>query len=121
MHTPRLDALAAEGLHFTQAYAAAPVCAPSRCSLLTGLHSGHATVRNNPFGPGGQGALTDKDFTFAEALRALGYRTAPGTRPPRPAWTPANTSRRTGRSPAPRSPPPPRSPAGARPTTGTTR
>ncbi|MFF4895117.1 sulfatase-like hydrolase/transferase [Streptomyces sp. NPDC001068] len=75
MHTPRLDALAAEGLRFTQAYAAAPVCAPSRCSMFTGLHSGHATVRNNPWGPGGQGALTDQDFTFAEALRALGYRT----------------------------------------------
>ncbi|MFF5140505.1 sulfatase-like hydrolase/transferase [Streptomyces sp. NPDC013157] len=75
MHTPRLDTLAAEGLRFTQAYAPAPVCAPSRCSLLTGLHSGHATVRTNPWGPGGQGALTEKDFTFAEALRALGYRT----------------------------------------------
>ncbi|MBZ3905091.1 sulfatase-like hydrolase/transferase [Streptomyces griseiscabiei] len=74
--TPRLDALAAEGLRFTDAYAAAPVCAPSRCSLLTGLHSGHATVRENPWGPGGQGALTEQDFTFAEALRALGYRTA---------------------------------------------
>ncbi|WP_328352383.1 sulfatase-like hydrolase/transferase [Streptomyces sp. NBC_00445] len=75
IHTPRLDALAAEGLRFTEAYAAAPVCAPSRCSLLTGLHSGHSTVRENPWGPGGQGALTDRDFTFAEALRALGYRT----------------------------------------------
>ncbi|MEU0966457.1 sulfatase-like hydrolase/transferase [Streptomyces sp. NPDC005917] len=75
MHTPRLDTLAAEGLRFTQAYAPAPVCAPARCSLLTGLHSGHATVRSNPFGPGGQGALTDRDFTFAEALKALGYRT----------------------------------------------
>ncbi|UUU26185.1 arylsulfatase [Streptomyces sp. DSM 40750] len=73
--TPRLDALAAEGLRFTDAYSAAPVCAPSRCSFLTGLHSGHATVRENPWGPGGQGALTEQDFTFAEALRALGYRT----------------------------------------------
>ncbi|MGI5459545.1 sulfatase-like hydrolase/transferase [Streptomyces sp. CA-249302] len=75
IHTPRLDALAAEGLRFTDAYAPAPVCAPSRCSLLTGLHGGHATVRNNPWGPGGQGALTERDFTFAEALRARGYRT----------------------------------------------
>lgn len=75
MSTPRLDALAAEGLRFTDAYSAAPVCAPSRCSLLTGLHSGHATVRENPWGPGGQGSLTEDDFTFAEALRALGYRT----------------------------------------------
>lgn len=75
IRTPRLDALAAHGLRFTDAYAAAPVCAPSRCSLLTGLHGGHATVRTNPWGPGGQGALTERDFTFAEALRALGYRT----------------------------------------------
>lgn len=73
--TPRLDALAAEGLRFTDAYAAAPVCAPSRCSLLTGLHSGHATVRENPWGAGGQAGLTEDDFTFAEALRACGYRT----------------------------------------------
>ncbi|MFJ3669805.1 sulfatase-like hydrolase/transferase [Streptomyces sp. NPDC090106] len=76
VRTPRLDALAAEGLRFTDAYATAPVCAPSRCSLLTGLHAGHARVRENPWGPGGQGALTDRDFTFAEALRARGYRTA---------------------------------------------
>lgn len=75
IRTPRLDALAAEGLRFTDAYAAAPVCAPSRCSLLTGLHAGHATVRENPWGPGGQGALTERDFTFAEVLRSLGYRT----------------------------------------------
>ncbi|MFF3348447.1 sulfatase-like hydrolase/transferase [Streptomyces sp. NPDC002779] len=75
IRTPRLDALAAEGLRFTDAYATAPVCAPSRCSVLTGLHAGHATVRENPWGPGGQGALTERDFTFAEALRALGYRT----------------------------------------------
>ncbi|MDX2933376.1 sulfatase-like hydrolase/transferase [Streptomyces ipomoeae] len=73
--TPRLDALASEGLRFTDAYSPAPVCAPARASMLTGLHSGHATVRTNPWGPGGQGSLTEHDFTFAEALRALGYRT----------------------------------------------
>ncbi|MGW0823238.1 sulfatase-like hydrolase/transferase [Streptomyces sp. NPDC002845] len=75
IQTPRLDALAAEGLRFTDAYANAPVCAPARCSLLTGLHSGHATVRENPWGPGGQASLSDRDFTFAEVLRARGYRT----------------------------------------------
>lgn len=73
--TPRLDELAAEGLRFTRAYAAAPVCAPSRCSLLTGLHSGHATVRTNPF-HGAQGSIGDGDTTFAEVLRTRGYRTA---------------------------------------------
>ncbi|MEU5883565.1 sulfatase-like hydrolase/transferase [Spirillospora sp. NPDC047279] len=75
IQTPHLDRLAAEGLRFTDAYSSAAVCAPSRCSLLTGLHSGHATVRQNPEG-GPQGSLNDKDTTFAELLRARGYRTA---------------------------------------------
>ncbi|WP_407561821.1 sulfatase-like hydrolase/transferase [Streptomyces sp. 184] len=73
--TPRLDRLAAEGLRFTQAYSAAAVCAPSRCAALTGLHAGHGRVRENPFG-GPQGSLTEDDTTFAEVLRARGYRTA---------------------------------------------
>ncbi|AXK31292.1 Tat pathway signal sequence domain protein [Streptomyces armeniacus] len=73
--TPRMDELAADGLRFTHAYAAAPVCAPSRCSMLTGLHSGHATVRTNPF-QGGQASIGDGDTTFAEVLRERGYRTA---------------------------------------------
>ncbi|MEU3062299.1 sulfatase-like hydrolase/transferase [Streptomyces subrutilus] len=72
--TPRLDRLAAEGLRFTDAYAAAAVCAPSRAALLTGLHTGHAAVRANP-DSGGQGGLGAGDTTFAEVLRARGYRT----------------------------------------------
>ncbi|MEU9361046.1 sulfatase-like hydrolase/transferase [Streptomyces sp. NPDC048301] len=75
IRTPTLDELASQGTRFTQAYAAAAVCAPSRASLLTGLHSGHAAVRQNPFG-GPQGSLGDDDTTFAEVLRARGYRTA---------------------------------------------
>ncbi|HVK19825.1 MAG TPA: sulfatase-like hydrolase/transferase [Actinokineospora sp.] len=75
MTTPVIDGLAAAGLRFTSAYASAAVCAPSRCSLLTGLHSGHATVRQNPEG-GPQGSLNDTDVTFAELLRTRGYRTA---------------------------------------------
>ncbi|MGP4110392.1 sulfatase-like hydrolase/transferase [Streptomyces sp. 4N509B] len=74
IHTPTLDRLAAEGLRFTQAYSAGPVCAPSRASLLTGLHSGHARVRQNG-DPRGV-ALGDDETTFAEVLRARGYRTA---------------------------------------------
>ncbi|MFF6788185.1 sulfatase-like hydrolase/transferase [Streptomyces filamentosus] len=73
--TSRLDRLAAEGLRFTDAYSTAAVCAPSRCSLLTGLHTGHSTVRANP-SSGTQGSLTADDTTFAEVLRARGYRTA---------------------------------------------
>src|SRR5438309_6581184 len=45
--TPRLDKMAAQGLRFTQHYAGNAVCAPSRCVLMTGLHSGHAQIRNN--------------------------------------------------------------------------
>ncbi|MFG2749061.1 sulfatase-like hydrolase/transferase [Streptomyces xanthophaeus] len=72
--TPRLDRLATEGLRFTDAYSTAAVCAPSRASLLTGLHTGHSTVRANP--AAAQGSLTSADTTFAEVLRARGYRTA---------------------------------------------
>lgn len=45
--TPNIDALASNGIMFTDHYAGAPVCAPSRCVLLTGLHLGHAQIRGN--------------------------------------------------------------------------
>jgi len=45
--TPHIDRLAAEGMRFTQHYSGSPVCAPSRCTLLTGLHTGHSTIRDN--------------------------------------------------------------------------
>ena len=45
--TPNIDKLAVEGMRFTQFYAGSPVCAPSRCVLLTGKHTGHAYVRDN--------------------------------------------------------------------------
>src|SRR5829696_6428025 len=47
IRTPRIDQLAAEGIRFTQFYAGAPVCAPSRCTLMTGKHTGHAAIRDN--------------------------------------------------------------------------
>lgn len=47
IETPHIDQLAKEGIRFTQHYAGAPVCAPSRCVLLTGKHSGHAYIRGN--------------------------------------------------------------------------
>ncbi|MFF0726327.1 sulfatase-like hydrolase/transferase [Streptomyces sp. NPDC004134] len=75
IRTPRLDRLAAGGMRFTRAYAAAPVCAPSRCALLTGRHVGHGTVRHNA-SRGRQPALGDGDTTFGEVLRARGYRTS---------------------------------------------
>src|SRR4030081_3023125 len=45
--TPNLDRMAAEGMRFTNFYAGCTVCAPSRCTLMTGKHLGHATVRDN--------------------------------------------------------------------------
>lgn len=47
IETPHIDQLAKEGLMFTQHYSGAPVCAPSRCVLLTGQHTGHAQIRGN--------------------------------------------------------------------------
>ena len=69
--TPNLDRLAAQGLRFTQAYAGAAVCAPSRSVLMTGLHTGHTPVRANA----GTIPLQDGDVTLAETLQQAGYRT----------------------------------------------
>lgn len=72
--TPNLDRLAVEGLRFSQAYSAAPECAPSRGSLLTGLHTGHGSIRANSSARG-QEHLRDEDVTIAEVLKGAGYRT----------------------------------------------
>ena len=70
--TPHLDRLAAQGTRFTQAYAGSTVCAPSRCCLLTGMHNGHARIRDNiPHGT----FLKKEDVTIAEVLKTAGYRT----------------------------------------------
>lgn len=71
IQTPNLDRLAAEGMRFTQAYAGNTVCAPSRCALMTGRHTGHARVRSNAQVP-----LEPDDITIAEVLRTAGYRSA---------------------------------------------
>ncbi|ROO85106.1 arylsulfatase A-like enzyme [Actinocorallia herbida] len=72
--TPRIDKMAREGLRFTDAYAAAPVCAPARASLLTGLHGGHAPVRRNPPDDGDL-PLPPGIPTIATLLQDQGYRT----------------------------------------------
>lgn len=84
IQTPRLDALAAGGLRFTQFYNTARCC-PTRASLLTGLYPhqagvGHMTgaakdASGNPL-PGYRGGLRPESLTIAEALRRGGYRTA---------------------------------------------
>ena len=47
IETPNIDALAKNGMLFTQHYSGSPVCAPSRSVLLTGMHTGHSYIRNN--------------------------------------------------------------------------
>jgi arylsulfatase len=90
--TPHLDQLAADGLRFTQFYAGHAVCAPSRCALLTGKHTGHTFVRENSEGRDAQKeererikkedgyfsqiALPAREVTVAEILKQSGYRTA---------------------------------------------
>lgn len=69
--TPNLDRFAAEGARLTHHYCAAPVCAPSRASLLTGVTQGHANVRDNQFDK----ALED-NHTLGTVLRRAGYDTA---------------------------------------------
>ena len=67
--TPQLDRMAQEGVRMLRHYCPAPVCAPSRGSLLSGLHQGHANVRDNQFDK----ALAD-NHTLATVLNGAGYR-----------------------------------------------
>ena len=68
IRTPHLDRMAAEGMKFTQFYAGSTVCAPSRCVLMTGLHTGHCFIRGN-----GKINLRPGDVTVAEVLKGTGY------------------------------------------------
>ncbi|MFT7427216.1 MAG: arylsulfatase A-like enzyme [Algoriphagus sp.] len=78
--TPNLDKLASRGVRFTQFYAAAPVCSPSRASLLTGKYNfntglfGNVDTPNND--PEGKSGLPTEEITMAEIFRPAGYRTA---------------------------------------------
>ncbi len=74
--TPRLDRMAVEGMRFTQAYAGSTVCAPSRCSLMTGMHQGHAYIRGNTsMIDRVRVPLRPEDTTVAEVLKRAGYAT----------------------------------------------
>ena len=81
--TPNLNQMAKEGIRFTQHYTSAPVCAPARCMLMTGKHSGHSYIRGNyelgEFGDdqeGGQMPLPEGTFTIAQLMKQAGYTTA---------------------------------------------
>ena len=84
--TPNIDQLASEGMRFTQHYSGNPVCAPSRCALMTGLHTGHTQVRGNKqvggtegwkLGStiGGQWPIRADTVTVAKILKEAGYAT----------------------------------------------
>ena len=87
IRTPNLDRLAAEGMRFTEHYAGSPVCAPSRDTILTGYHTGHAYIRDNdemnergdvwndPELEGQRPLLADT-VTIGHLLQDAGYATA---------------------------------------------
>ena len=86
IRTPNIDKLATEGMKFAQHYSGNPVCAPSRCTLMTGLHTGHAQIRDNKqvggkegwkLGStiGGQWPLKQGTVTVAKILKDAGYTT----------------------------------------------
>ena len=70
IETPNLDDMAESGMRFTQHYAGNTVCAPSRCVLMTGLHTGHAKIRDNASIP-----LGEEDITVVGLLKNAGYKT----------------------------------------------
>ena len=87
IRTPNIDRIAAEGMRFTAHYSGSPVCAPSRCALLTGLHTGHAYIRDNDemdargdvwhdLSLEGQRPLEAGTVTIGTMLQQAGYRTA---------------------------------------------
>jgi len=78
--TPHIDALAQQGMRFTQYYSGSAVCAPARCNLMTGKHGGHALIRNNrEVGTWdsfqGQFPLPTRTMTVAGLLKQQGYTT----------------------------------------------
>lgn len=80
--TPHLRRMADEGMKFTRHYTSTPVCAPARCALLTGLHTGHTRIRGNyehgqfhDSEEGGQEPLPEGTVTIATLLKDAGYQT----------------------------------------------
>lgn len=77
IRTPNIDRLAEEGMRFTRHYSGAPVCAPARNVLLTGLHLGHAEIRGNKQAGAGEGQwpISSNSLTIAKVLKQAGYAT----------------------------------------------
>ncbi|MDR2981799.1 MAG: arylsulfatase [Puniceicoccales bacterium] len=75
--TPNIDKLAREGIRFTDSYSGAPVCAPARASLMTGLHLGHSPIRGNKEAkPEGQYPIPPEYTLFPQLFQKAGYATA---------------------------------------------
>ncbi|MFV0482937.1 MAG: arylsulfatase [Bacteroidales bacterium] len=76
IQTPNIDKLAKNGVRFTRHYSGSTVCAPSRCVLMTGLHTGHSYIRGNKeHRPEGQAPIPANTLTIAEILKQHGYAT----------------------------------------------
>lgn len=74
--TPNIDRLAGEGMKFTQHYSGSTVCAPTRCVLMTGVHTGHSFVRGNrEVKPEGQAPMPADIVTMPRLLQKAGYTT----------------------------------------------
>jgi arylsulfatase len=76
IRTPHIDRLAAEGLRFTAHYSGSNMCAPSRCVLMTGMHPGHAYIRNNRQARGcseGQEPVPAGELRLPPLFKRLGY------------------------------------------------
>ncbi|MDR2563472.1 MAG: arylsulfatase [Prevotellaceae bacterium] len=73
--TPNIDRLSSEGMRFTQFYAGCTVSAPSRSSLVTGLHTGHTPIRGNKDFQGGDYPQPENTYTIGKMLQAGGYAT----------------------------------------------
>lgn len=74
--TSNIDQMAAEGLKFTDHYSGSTVCAPTRCCLMTGMHTGHAVVRGNrEVQPEGQAPMPAGIVTLPRLLQKAGYQT----------------------------------------------
>jgi len=74
--TPNIDRIAAQGMLFTQHYTGCTVSAPSRSSLMTGLHTGHTPIRGNKgWEPEGNWPLPANSFTVGKMLQSKGYTT----------------------------------------------
>lgn len=77
IQTPNLDQLASEGMKLTQFYCGQAVCAPSRCVLMTGKHTGHSYIRTNrEVQPEGQLPIPEDSWTITKMMKDQGYTTA---------------------------------------------